>query len=334
MGVAQRVFLLLLIHCLLDPHVAFMRRYSDVRVRSFNLLNGFKGYTHTTGKEGAFQKAKDQEIQMPAIILVNPYLDQNVGSVSRAMLNYGLTDLRVVDPNCNITSDDALALASGSAELLQNAKVFSTLEEATADLQRVYATTVRLRGMNQRLYTPGAAAKEAIKPDNSVKAGILFGRERNGLSNDEVAYADSIISIPTFKHFPSLNLAQAVNIVGYELFTKKLEAEAAMPPDVWLHPKDFDRLARKNEVDSFLTRLENMLLDRDYVVNTQTFRNIRSIFYRVSTTRSEMDLLHGVITCLSNSKGERGSKSIPEVPSVIPDESNPAEKSPKLPQEI
>jgi tRNA/rRNA methyltransferase len=165
------------------------------------------------------------------------------------MLNFGLTDLRIVDPCCNITSDNALALSAGASAILYNAKVYKNLSDAICDLQRVFATTVRLRYMNQLIYTPREAANEIVSLKKSEKiqslgnnqsedirknCGIVFGRERNGLNNNEVALADSIITIPTFKHFSSLNLAQAVNIVGYEMWTKKLEIESTSPPPIRL----------------------------------------------------------------------------------------------------
>ena len=205
----------------------------------------FQGYSISEAKADAYSIAKSSNISLPVIILVNPFLDSNVGSVSRAMLNFGCYELRVVDPICNITSENAIALSAGSNEVLQNAKIYSTLSDAIGDLNRVFATTVRLRHMNQMIYTPRAAAEvivnykapptptstttstvDSTTNDNNadtttdmhtLRSGIVFGRERNGLNNDEVALCDSIISIPTFKHFSSLNLAQAVNIVAYEV---------------------------------------------------------------------------------------------------------------------
>lgn len=272
------------------------------------------GYSQPLTKEGAYAAAAAGTAQMPVIILVNPFLDQNVGSVSRAMLNFGMVELRVVDPNCNILSEHALALAAGSAEILQNAKVFSTLSEAIADLQRVMATTIRPRHMTQVVYTPAAAAKEAVnRPISSsdalgatVKTGILFGRERSGLTNDEVAMADSIITINTFKQFSSLNLAQAVNIIGYEMWKRKVELENNnVQPEAWLHPKDNTRLARREELESFFMRLEVKLNERSFQINENRrdicYRNIRNIFQRVLITKSEIDLLQGVLTSLAES---------------------------------
>ena len=216
--------------------------------------SNFGGYVRAEAKASAYDLAKTSEILMPVIILVNPFLDANVGSVSRAMLNFGCHELRVVDPRCNITSDSAKSLSAGSFDVLNNAKIYPTLVEAVSDLQRVFATTVRLRYMNQLIYTPNAAAEAIINPINklensnldltnendnnnynnaTMKCGIVFGRERDGLNNKEISLCDSIITIPTFKHFASINLAQAVNIVGYELWKRKIDIEENSPPPIW-----------------------------------------------------------------------------------------------------
>ena len=192
---------------------------------------------------------------MPSIILVSPFEPMNVGSVSRIMLNFGLTDLRIVNPQCNILDERAKTLAVGSLEVLENARVFTTLQECCNDLHRVIATTARSRDMVQVIHTPATAAAEALDysnsrylPHNTNKenevdskmtpvlgygnVGILFGRERGGLTNDEMLFADSTIHIPTFEHYEVLNLAQAVNIIGYELWMRKLHIELMSPQNM------------------------------------------------------------------------------------------------------
>jgi tRNA/rRNA methyltransferase len=306
-----------------------------------NLNSGnFDGYHQTATKTGAYEIAASSKIVMPCIILVNPFLDQNVGSVSRAMLNFGLTDLRIVDPRCDIQSESARALAAGSVQILENAKVFPTLKECVADLQRVMATTVRPRHMTQMIYTPSAASKIAISKDSEVKVGIMFGTERSGLTNEvytyiyiyiyvyiyiyiyiymhvythtltyiyiyiqDVAEADAIISIPSFKHFSSLNLAQAVNIVGFELWKENLAFSDYSPPEEWLHPRDGERLAKREELENFLGRLEVQLDERNYQMNPAirelNHRHIKNIFQRTMITKAEVDMLHGVLSCLKN----------------------------------
>ena len=256
---------------------------------------------------------------------MNPYLDQNVGSVSRAMLNFGLTDLRVVNPQpqCNIRSDQARALAVGSVEVLDNARIFPTLADAIADLNRVMATTIRPRAMTQMIYTPEKAADIAIQSlgeineHGVVKTGILFGRERSGLTNDEVAMADSIVTIATNKYFSSINLAQAVNIVCHELWKVNIARNPHNPgvigvdssgqrPDEWLHPKDGERLAKREELDMFMKRVEAALSDTNYQRDQNRrdicFRNIRNVFQRTLMTKTEVDLMHGMLTGLLSEK--------------------------------
>lgn len=157
--------------------------------------------------------------------------------------------------------------------------------------------------MTQMVLTPSAAAAAAITQDVNIRAGIMFGRERSGLTNEEVAEADSIISIPSFKHFSSLNLAQAVNIVGSELWNRNLAISETLPPNLWLHPRDGERLARRNELENFLGRLEVSLDNRNYQMNPSirelNHRHIKNIFQRVMVTKAEVDMLHGVLSCLT-----------------------------------
>jgi tRNA(Leu) C34 or U34 (ribose-2'-O)-methylase TrmL len=161
---------------------------------SFRLFSAFQGYEHAAEKASAYENAKASNIPMPVIILVNPFLDQNVGSVARAMLNFGLTELRVVSPECNVTSTQAIAVSSGADDILKNAKLYETLTHAISDLQRVFATTVRLRNMNKLIYTPRGAAEIIVNQSiptsadqsSNIKYGVVFGSETNGLRNQEV----------------------------------------------------------------------------------------------------------------------------------------------------
>lgn len=284
------------------------------------------GYSSTSSKSEAYGASKEADPALPCIILVNPYLDQNVGSVARAMLNFGLTDLRVVNPqpNCDILSEQARALAVGSVDVLENARIFPSLTNAIADLNRVMATTIRPRAMTQVIYTPEKAAdiavqsREDLKKDGAVKCGIVFGRERSGLTNEEVALADSIVTIATNKYFSSINLAQAVNIVCHELWKVNIAKNPHNPgvigvdssgqrPDTWLHPKDGERLARREELDMFLKRVEDALSNTNYQRDESRreicLRNIRNVFQRTLMTKTEVDLMHGMLTGLLSPKG-------------------------------
>lgn len=259
--------------------------------RGFSLQAGFEGYQQPATKVGAFSAARDSHPNFPTIILVNPHVDQNVGSVARTMLNFGLTELRIVDPVCDIYNDNVRALSSGAFELVENAKVYSTVEEAVQDLTRVMATTIRPRHLTTIVHTPNKAAEEALLCPGKV--GILFGRERNGLTNEEVALADAVISIPTLNQFSSLNLAQAVNIVSYEIFSQYQRQQQSRPPDVWLHPKDGERLARREDIEPLFQRLESALdvrLVQDDHRKQLAYRSLRGMFQRVRTLPSPIPL--------------------------------------------
>jgi len=171
--------------------------------------------------------------------------------------------------------------------------------------------------MTQVILTPGAAAEAALAPaaaaadSPAVRVGIMFGRERSGLTNEEVALADSIISIPSFKYFSSLNLAQAVNIVGFELWKRNLELSEQRPPEVWFHPKEADRLARRAELDLFLDRLESALDAKEHQkhpeIRAVVYRSIRSIFQRTLLSKAEVDVMHGVLSTLTKQRLPRGA---------------------------
>ena len=258
------------------------KRPSSTQLTSFN-----RGYQQPETKRGAFEIAQGSDIKMPCIILVNPFLDANIGSASRAMLNFGLTELRIVNPKCNHLSESSRAMAAGSFEILENAKVFLTLSECVSDLSKVYATTVRPRHMNQMVYTPAAAGRDIMLKPKGEQFGVMFGTERSGLSNEDLTFADRIISIPTFKHFSSLNLAQAVNIVSYEIWKACLDLDGSLPPDAWLHRKDgTGRFARKGEIDVLMGRLTGYLNQRGYQPDPSkreiVYRNIKNIIQRVS----------------------------------------------------
>eukprot|EP01036_Dinobryon_divergens_P032380 gene32381-41952_t len=167
-------------------------------------------------------------IRMPSVILVNPFSPANIGSISRVMLNFGLTDLRVVSPECDILSEEARTLAVGSFEVLQNAVVYNSLEESLADLNKVIVTSARPRNLNQVVlyYYIFQTIGDISEGVWDSKVGIVFGRERNGLTTEEIALGDLRVVIPAFEEYDVLNLAQAVNIIAYEFWQRKLELES------------------------------------------------------------------------------------------------------------
>src|SRR5260221_10558212 len=155
----------------------------------------------------------------PAIILVEPQLGENIGTTARAMLNCGLEDLRLVRPRHGRPDERSYAAASGADSVLDRCRLFERVEDAIADLKRVYASSGRLRDMVKPVLTPRAWAGEAralIKAGHPV--GVLFGPERSGLENDDLVLADTVVTVPLNPAFSSLNLAQAVVLIGYEWF--------------------------------------------------------------------------------------------------------------------
>jgi tRNA/rRNA methyltransferase len=219
-------------------------------------------------KVSAFQIAKST-CKMPSIILVNPFLDANVGAVSRAMLNFGFHDLRIVNPECNILSENARMLAVGSVELLENAKVYDTLIECIADLDTIFATTARSRSIKQEVITPDMAAalyfddnKQNVPTTTTIqkfkKVGIMFGRERNGLSNEEISMADKRIYIPTFEKYDVLNLSQAVNIICYEFWRKNSQIIESDKDDT----SSNERLQNVENVNNFSSKKTDQLATR------------------------------------------------------------------------
>jgi len=234
----------------------------------------------------------------PAIILVAPQLGENIGTAARAMYNCGLTDLRLVRPRDGWPSAKAQAAASGADTVLEKARLFETPEGAIADLARVYATTARDRYMVKRIVTPrqGAAEIRAFMAAGE-RCGILFGPERTGLLNEHIALADTVMCAPLNPAFSSLNLAQAVLIVGYEWFA----AGDATPP-TFLH-SGHSQPAAKEKLIRFFEHLEEELDRNGFMRNAEKrpsmVRNLRNLFQRAQCTEQELRTLHGVVTAFA-----------------------------------
>jgi tRNA/rRNA methyltransferase len=234
----------------------------------------------------------------PAIILVEPQLGENIGTAARAMMNCGLDDLRLVRPRDGWPSDKAIAAASGADALLAKARLYPNVPAAIADLVHVYAATARDRGMVRREVTPRHAAPEMRAWLAAGEAcGVLFGPERTGLLNDDVALADTVLTVPLNPGFSSLNLAQAVLIVGYEWFTSGVAA----PPEILR--RGGSRPATKAELLNFFEHLEEELIRNGFLRNRESrpsmVRNLRSLFQRAQCTEQELRTLHGVVTAFA-----------------------------------
>jgi len=245
----------------------------------------------------------------PAIILVQPQLGENIGTAARAMLNCGLDDLRLVRPRDGWPSDKAIAAASGADRVLENARLYPSVPAAISGLVHVYAATARDRGMVRREVTPRQAAAEMRTWLGAGETcGVLVGPERTGLVNDDVALADTVLTVPLNPAFSSLNLAQAVLIIGYEWFTSGAEG----PPEV-LH-RGGSRPATKEELLNFFDHLEEELENKGFLRNRESrpsmVRNLRSLFQRAQCTEQELRTLHGVVTAFAGPR-ERKQKTRP-----------------------
>ncbi|HYD32552.1 MAG TPA: RNA methyltransferase [Azospirillaceae bacterium] len=241
----------------------------------------------------------------PAVILVEPQLGENIGTAARAMLNCGLTDLRLVRPRDGWPNSRAAAAASGADKVLEQARLYPTAAEAVADLTRVYATTARNRGMTQAILTPRAAAVEMRAAWNEGgKVGILFGPERTGLFNDDLTLADALVSVPVNPSFASLNLAQCVLILGYEWF----QTGADLPPDRHLAMPQSGPATKAALVNLF-EHLEQELDAGNFWSNPEKrpsmVRNIRNAFERMGLTEQEVRTFHGIIACLAGRSKRR-----------------------------
>ena len=235
----------------------------------------------------------------PKIILVQPQLAENVGMTARAMMNCGLYDLRLITPRENHLSDKAIAASSGAEEILHNARLYNSTREAIADLQTVYATTARPRNQIKTVHTAEHAAIEINRQtkEKIANIGILFGPERTGLHNDDVSLADAIIEIPLNPQHCSLNLSQAVLLVGYEWYKHQITTE-----DVRFVTNS-TTFASKETVLRFLDYLETELSNhpgfKDEEKRPHMQLNLRNIFTRSCLTEQEINTLFGIVRFLS-----------------------------------
>ncbi len=242
----------------------------------------------------------------PAIILCRPQLGENIGAAARAMKNFGLTDLRLVAPRDGWPNEKAEAMAVTAKDVLDNARVFETLHEALADLNVVYATTARDRGITKEIVTPEECARRLRGVADDVKTGILFGNERAGLENDDVSLADAVITIPTAE-FASLNLGQAVLLCCYEWFRVEDDTPASRIEHGPLH-----RRPTREELFQLFDHLEGELTRTGFLYppdkREHMQRAIRATIHRAQLTYQEVQTLRGMIVALAKGKHRIGPK--------------------------
>lgn len=234
----------------------------------------------------------------PIIILMETQLSMNVGSVARAMMNFGLYNLRLVNPLCDHLNKEAMGASVGAQIILEKAQVFPNLPSALGDLNKVIGTSDRVRDMVK----PHGSIKVGMRKvhqyhKKGMKVGILFGREKNGLKNDDLALCDLLISIPAFPPFTSLNLAHSLAIVAYEWFTSGPQQQKIS--------LDYNqsREATRYEIYNFFQHLERELDKSGFLripgKKATMVRHIRNMFLRCNLSEQEVRTLHGIVAYLT-----------------------------------
>jgi tRNA/rRNA methyltransferase len=235
----------------------------------------------------------------PVFVLVRPQLGENIGKAARAMLNFGLTEMRLVTPRDGWPNPSAGPAASGADVVLEKAQVFDSVAEAVADCGHVYATTVRKRGVTKPVMTPEQAAPDIRAAQE--RSAILFGPERAGLETDDVALARTILTVPINPEFGSLNLAQAVILVAYE-WSKGCALE--IPPATELDPP-----GSQEELEGMIGQLHAMLADSGYYFPPDRVptirRTLRGVLTKPGWTSQELRTVRGVLSALAGRKQHR-----------------------------
>ncbi len=229
----------------------------------------------------------------PVIVLVRPQLGENIGKAARAMLNFGLCEMRLVAPRDGWPNPSAGPAAAGADIVLEKAQVFATTAEAVADCAHIYATTVRKRGVTKPVRTPQDAARDVTH--ETGRSAFLFGPERSGLDADDVALARTIVTAPINAEFGSLNLAQAVILIAYELSKHR---ELSMPTMEEVLPP-----APQEELEGLIAQMEAMLEPKGYFFPPDralaTRRNLRTLLTQPRWNHLQVRTMRGVLTTLA-----------------------------------
>jgi tRNA/rRNA methyltransferase len=239
----------------------------------------------------------------PVVILVEPQLGENIGMAARAMGNFALTRLRIVNPRDGWPNISAQRAASGADHILDHVELFDTVEQAVADCSLLFATTARAHDQAKPVVAPEVAAHQiAAGVASGGTVGILFGRERYGLQNEEVALAHRIITFPVNPGFASLNLAQAVLLIGYEWF--KLSTKGALPFAMPERSEPASQHQMQAFFDNLVRELDKVEFLRPAEKRETMLVNLRNIFTRMDPTKQDMHTLHGVVMAIA--EGRKG----------------------------
>lgn len=258
---------------------------------------------------GTDLKNKDLIMEGPVVILCEPQLGQNIGMVARAMANFGLFELRLVTPRDGWPNEHARKAASGADHVIDRVKVFDSLEEAIGDLNFVFATTARPRDVIKTVRGPVEAANDMRRRHNKgERIGILFGRERWGLTNDEIVLSDEIVTFPVNPAFASLNIAQATLLMSYEWMKSADEN-----PVEEVFAKEGEMPANKELLVGLIEHLENALDEAGYYhppARQETMKQtVRNIFTHMQLKEQEVQTLRGVVASLEHRWQRKQKKS-------------------------
>jgi len=227
-------------------------------------------------------------------ILVRPQMGENIGFAARAIKNFNIKYLRIVNPRCNWPSQKALATSVGAKDILKSAKIYNSIEKSIEDLDLVFASTSRIRKVNKKIISIFDLNK---KINNKQKIGIIFGPEASGLSNDELNCADYLVKIPTNKKFSSLNLSHSVILLCFQLFVLFSKKNF-----IYMSNYKSSR-ASKSEVNKFLKFIIQSLDKRGFLQpdhkRQSMIRNIENIFYRTNLSGQEIRILLGIFSTLN-----------------------------------
>ncbi|MCG8622546.1 MAG: RNA methyltransferase [Proteobacteria bacterium] len=250
--------------------------------------------------------------RMPAVILSHPQMGENIGAVARAMKNCGAGRLLIVNPRDGWPQAAAVSMAAGGADLLGRAEIFATTAEAVAPFHFLIASTARKRGMTHEMTTPREVASKLMQPIGEKaaenNAALLFGNERAGLNNDEVAMADMVMTIPLNPAFTSLNLAHAVLIALWECRMHALTYAADAIGD------EGEASASIGERENFYARLEDKLgrggFFKSPAMQPVVMRNLKALFNKARLTQQEVQTLHGVLRAVEAAGQNKSPKDL------------------------
>ncbi|MBU2993347.1 RNA methyltransferase [Octadecabacter sp. 1_MG-2023] len=237
----------------------------------------------------------------PSFVLIRPQMGENIGAAARAMWNFGLDRMRIVAPRDGWPNPAADALASGAGRLLDEAEVAPDVASGIADRTYVYATTARPRELTKPVFSPEAAMKDAAdRIARGEKVAVMFGPERSGMENADIAHANAIITVPVNPEFPSLNLAQCVLLVGYEW---RRASEAIV--DVVLQGQTIET-ADQRDIEALARHYEDRLEEAGFFYPDHKAENmkvnLRNLWSRMPLTRADAQMLHGVLRQLLRGK--------------------------------